>query len=157
MQQTIIQILMAMIGVIGFSIMFNIHGYKVFVIALGGAVCWIVYIVIFDFSNDKVVSYFFTTIIMAALSEVLARIIKTPVILLFVPIIVPLIPGSDLYYMMFHFILGDVADGRAFGYLLAKEAGAIGFGIIIVTTITQMLFLIRKYPDPVSPKDSENM
>ena len=144
MQQMIIQVLMAMIGVIGFSIMFNIHGYKVFIIAACGTVCWIVYIVLFRVSNDKVISYFFTTIIMAALSEVLARIIKTPVILLFVPIIVPLIPGSDLYYMMFHFILGDAADGRAFGYLLAKEAGAIGFGIIIVTTVTQTLFVIFK-------------
>ena len=144
MQQFMIQVLMAMVGVIGFSIMFNIHGYKVIIIAFGGAVCWIVYCIIFNFSADKMISCFFTTMMIAALSEVLARIIKTPVILLFVPMIVPLIPGSDLYYMMFHLILGETAQGRGFGYLLAKEAGAIAFGIIIVTTVTQMISLVYK-------------
>jgi uncharacterized membrane protein YjjB (DUF3815 family) len=144
MQQIIIQVFMAMLGVIGFSIMLNIHGYKVFIITVGGAVCWIAYIIIFNISNDKMISYFITTVIMAAISEVLARICKTPVILLLVPMIVPLIPGSDLYYMMFHLILGNAEDGRTFGYLLAKEAGAIGFGIIIVTTVTQIILVIHK-------------
>lgn len=144
MQQLMIQILMAMLGVIGFSIMFNIHGFKIFIITVGGAICWISYNIIFYISNDKMISCFITTVLIAALSELLSRIIKTPVILLFVPMIVPLIPGSDLYYMMFHFILGEKSNGSAYGYLLAKEAGAIAFGIIVVTTITQMLLVVHR-------------
>lgn len=148
MQQIIIQVITAFIGVIGFSIMFNIHGYKLFVNGLGGAVSWIAYCMMFSFCGNKIISCFVATVVIAVLTEILARVLKTPVILLLVPMIVPLIPGSDLYYMMTSMVLDDTISVSVFGFLLAGEAGAIAFGIIIVTTLTQItvrsLQLLRK-------------
>lgn len=145
MQQTIIQVIMAFIGVIGFSVMFNIHGYKILLIGLGGSITWIVYNIIFNISNDKVLSCFVVTVIIAALAEVLARIIKTPVILLLVPMLVPLIPGSDLYFMMSSIVLRETSSVGGYGFLLAGEAGAIAFGIIMVTTVTQITVRTMQY------------
>lgn len=145
MQQILIQVMMALIGVIGFSVMFNIHGYKIFLIGVGGSITWILYRIVFHSCNDKVISCFAVTIIIAVFAEVLARIIKTPVILLLVPMLVPLIPGSDLYYMMSSIVLRNTASVSGYGFLLAGEAGAIAFGIIIVTTVTQIIVRTIQY------------
>lgn len=144
MSQSIIQIITAFLGVIGFSIMFNIHGKKIFIIGLGGAFTLVSYMLIYKVCNDKVVSCFLTTVIIAGISEILARVLKTPVILLLVPMLVPLIPGSDLYYMMSSIVL-NTKTGSGYGFLLAGEAGAIAFGIILVTTVTQIIIRSIQY------------
>ena len=145
MQQMMIQIIMAFIGVVGFSIMFNIHGHKVIFIGIGGAICWVSYIIILGICGDKVISCFAVTVLIAMLAEIFARIFKTPVILLLVPMLVPLMPGSDLYYMMSAMVLGNTESGRSLALLLAGEAGAIAFGIIIVTTVTQITVRTLQY------------
>lgn len=145
MSQTIIQIITAFLGVIGFSIMFNIHGNKILVIGIGGAFTWIFYTLMYQFCSDKVISCFVTTVVIAGISEILARVLKTPVILLLVPMLVPLIPGSDLYYMMSYLVLNDAKVGGGYGILLAGEAGAIAFGIIMVTTVTQIIIRSLQY------------
>lgn len=74
-----------------------------------------------------------------ALSEILARIIKTPVILLLVPILIPEIPGADLYYTMYYLVQESYTE---FGSSLNKvmtEAGAIALGIILVSHIVRFL------------------
>lgn len=139
MQQIIIQVIMAIIGVIGFSIMFNVHGFKILINGIGGAATWIVYNLAYSICNDKILSCFVATVFIAVLVEILARILKTPVILLLVPMIVPLVPGSDLYYMMYSIVMKDAISVSTFSFLLAGEAGAIAFGIIIITTITQII------------------
>jgi len=145
MQQMMIQIIMAFIGVVGFSIMFNIHGHKVIFIGIGGAICWVSYTIILGICGDKIISCFAVTVLIAMLAEIFARIFKTPVILLLVPMLVPLMPGSDLYYMMSAMVLGNTESGRSLALLLAGEAGAIAFGIIIVTTVTQITVRTLQY------------
>lgn len=145
MKTILIQIIASFFGVIGFSIIYNIHGKKLYLIGLGGSICWAVYCILFWFLQDKVVSCLGATLVVAAFAELLARIIKTPVILLLVPMVLPLVPGSDLYYMMLHFVRNDTAAGGKIGYLLLGEAGAIVLGIIIVTSLTQTFLQTMKY------------
>ncbi len=138
MQTIFIQVLMAFLGVVGFSVMYNIHGYKIIITGLGGSLSWICYRIIFHFSEgNKILSCFTATLIIALLSEILARILKTPVILFLVPMLVPLVPGSDLYYMMSSLVLQNSSLVKSYAILLAGEAAAIAFGIIIITTLTQ--------------------
>lgn len=141
----IIQIIASFFGVIGFSIMFNIHGKKLFVIGFGGALCWGVYEIIYVFLQDKIIACLGATLVIAAFVELLSRLIKTPIILLLVPMILPLIPGSDLYYMMLNFVLQNTAEGGRIGYLLLGETGAIALGIILVTSLTQIIVKIGQF------------
>lgn len=49
---------------------------------------------------------FVSSLFITTLSEILARFLKTPVILLLVPILIPEIPGADLYYTMYYLVQG---------------------------------------------------
>ena len=71
-------------------------------------------------------------------SEVLARIIRAPVLLSLVPTLVPLIPGSDLYYTTSFLLRGQSAEFAQRGQSLLWQAGAIAFGIILVSCVTHI-------------------
>ncbi|MDD2971784.1 MAG: threonine/serine exporter family protein [Lachnospiraceae bacterium] len=139
MMTYVIQVLTGTIGSIGFSILFNIKGYKIAVGAVGGAVSWIVYLISFYRTDDVVTSMLISTMVVAALAETCARICKTPVVILLVPMLIPLIPGRDLYYTMQHLVFGRMDRAAFYLQLVLKEAGAIAFGIILLTFVTQFL------------------
>ena len=58
---------------------------------------------------------------------------------LLVPMLVPLIPGGDLYYTTLALVQGDTADFARYGTLFIEEAGAMAFGVILVACLVQTL------------------
>ena len=78
-------------------------------------------------------------------SEVLARIIHTPVLLLLVPMLVPLIPGGDLYRSMDALIRSDKETFLVRGTSAITAAGAIGLGIICTTALSHIVFSIVRH------------
>ena len=96
--EILLQIVMAMIGALGFGLLFHISGSRLITIMLGAAVNWGVYLLAMQWYDNRVTAFFVATLATAALDEVLARLLKAPVITLLVPMLVPLIPGGDLYY-----------------------------------------------------------
>lgn len=69
----------------------------------------------------------------AALSEVLARMLRTPVILLLVPMLIPEVPGEALYYTMYYLVQGYQEEFGTYSGLVLTEAGAIALGIILAS------------------------
>lgn len=142
MMQEVIQTLMAMLGAIGFSILFNVRRKKLVAAAIGSGISWIVYLVTYKLYEDKVFSLFCATIAMALLAEILARVMKAPVTILLVPMLIPLFPGSDLFYATSHLVQNNNMEGAAYLELVLKEAGAIAFGIILVTCVVQVVLKV---------------
>lgn len=140
--QVLIQTLMGTMGAVGFSVLFNVHGKKIVPSALGAAISWLVYMAVFYVYEDKVISLLGATITAAILSEMLARIIKAPVIILLVPMLIPMFPGSDLYYTTTNLVQGNTAEFAEYLSLVMREAGAIAFGIILVTCMVQVILKI---------------
>ncbi len=139
----VIQTFMGLLGSIGFAVLFGIYDRKLFVIAAGSAAGWAVYLVCKEGGCSLFVALFVSGLFITAFSEILARVIKTPVILLLVPILIPEIPGADLYYTMYYLVQGLYTE---FGNSLNKvmtEAGAIALGIILVSHAAQLLRNIR--------------
>ena len=143
MQAGIVQTLMGVIGSVGFSLLFGIRDRKLVWIALGSGLGWAVYLLCRAAGQSPFVGLLVASLGIAALSEVLARWVKAPVILLLVPMLIPEIPGGDLYYTMFRLL-----DGDTDGFVLAAkqvlgEAGAIALGIIVASYIAGLWNNIR--------------
>ena len=134
-----VQIVMAAVGALGFGLWFRISGMRLVTIFCGGAANWWFYLFALALYGDRVSAFFFAALAAAALAEVLARLLKTPVLTLLVPMLVPLVPGGDLYYTMLALVQGDMAAFAQYGSLALKEAGAISFGIILVACAVQTL------------------
>lgn len=138
----VIQTIMACLGSVGFGMVFNVRGRKLGLIAIGGGLGWAVYLWVMHMTGNVFTSVLLSTAVVTALSEVLARIIKTPIILLMVPMLIPLIPGGALYYTMSYFVHDDYPAFVASLQSLLTQAGAIAVGMIIMTSIMTNFFAI---------------
>lgn len=148
MGEAVLQVAMALIGAVGFGVLFRVPAGKLAAIAVGGAFNWVAYLAAFEWYDDRVAAFFAAALATAMLAEVFARMMKTPVITLLVPMLVPLVPGGDLYYTTLALVQGDVEAFARFGGLVLKEAGAISFGIILVAcavqTVLRAAALVRR-------------
>lgn len=131
-------ILMGLIGTLGFSLLFHVTGKKLIAIALGGAASTAIYLLILEMTDQKAVALLVSTAAIGVLAEVFARCFKAPVISFLVPMLVPLIPGSDLYYTTSFLIRGQSAAFAERVESLLWQAGAIAFGIILVSCVTHI-------------------
>ena len=143
MEFYIIQTMMGMIGSVGFAILFGILDQKLIGIALGGGAGWAVYLLCTANGHSMFAGLLVASLFVAAFSEILARVLKAPVILLLVPMLIPEIPGGDLYYAMYDLVQRNFADFGNSANKVLVEAGAIALGIILASYIAKFVRNIR--------------
>lgn len=139
MEFYIIQTMMGMIGSVGFAILFGIMDRKLIGIALGGGAGWAVYLLCTANGHSMFAGLLVASLFVAAFSEILARVLKAPVILLLVPMLIPEIPGGDLYYAMYDLVQRNFADFGNSANKVLVEAGAIALGIILASYIAKFV------------------
>ena len=140
-----IQILMGGLGTLGFNILFHIRGKKLLFATLGGVISWAVFLALEGWLPGESIRYFLSMTAISIYAEVFARIEKTPTTTFLVPCVIPLIPGSALYYTM-NYALNEQWDlfiQKAF-YTL-ELALSLALGIIAVTTATRLLTVLIRY------------
>jgi uncharacterized membrane protein YjjB (DUF3815 family) len=137
-------VFMAFFGSLGFAVMFHVRGYKLVLCGLGGSLTWGIYLWATHWSGNVIVGFFAATLLISLVSEGLARLVKTPVILFLVPMLVPLIPGSDLYQVTTHLIQNNMDLFGAGVALLLRKVGAMAFGIILMASFVQIYLQSRQ-------------
>ncbi|MDE6063834.1 MAG: threonine/serine exporter family protein, partial [Lachnospiraceae bacterium] len=95
--------------------------------------------------NDKIAALLGAALTVAVLAEILARVMKAPVIILLVPMLIPLIPGSDLYYMTTNLVLNNTVESAEYLNLVMREAGMIAFAVILVTCAVQVIMKVYRH------------
>ncbi len=130
----------ALIGCIGFSILFNIHGPGGLLCALGGVVTWVVFDLIVKFSADEMFAYFVGAVLASVYAEVMARLRKYPAISYLVVSLFPLIPGAGIYYTMYYAVHGNMEQFAAQGTHTAAIVGVIAVGVLLVSTMVRLSY-----------------
>ena len=128
----------SLIGCLGFSILFNIHGPGCFLCALGGILSWSAYLISVPVTGSVVISNLIGGITASVYSETMARIRKYPAISYLVVSIFPLIPGAGVYYTMSYAVQGNMDLFAEKGLETAAIAGAIALGILLISTAFRM-------------------
>ena len=128
------QCLFALIGCLGFSILFNIHGPGGLLCTLGGGLSWLVYCIAAELGYSDIVCYFWSALFASVYSETMARVRKYPAISYLVVSIFPLIPGAGVYYTMNYAVLGDMERFANQGMHTAAIAGIMAVGILLGST-----------------------
>lgn len=135
----IIQIVTGFTGSLGFGILFNVRGKRLIAAAIGGIISWAVYLLLGLFVPDEAFRYFIVSAVISAYCEIMARILKTPTTTLIMTSLVPLIPGSGLYYTMTTAFSGSYDGFLKCGLKTLSLAVALALGVIVVTVLTNAL------------------
>lgn len=144
MERSVIQTLMGCVGSVGFAVLFNVRGKKLWLITGASAMAWMAYVLCIQRGAGVFPGLLAATVIAALISEILARVVKAPVLMFLVPILIPLIPGGDLYRMMNCLVRGWREELAAAAGLVLAEAGAIALGIIISAAVMGILTGFRR-------------
>ena len=139
-----LQILMAGLGTLGFNILFHIRGKKLILATLGGVISWTVFLAVEPVFPDETLRYFLAAATITVYGEILARCMKTPTTTFLVPSIVPLIPGSSLYYTMNYALSRQWSDFLHRAFYTLQLAFALAAGIIAVTTVVRLVTLLLR-------------
>lgn len=132
------------IATLGFGIIFNIKGKKLFFAALGGAISWFFYSLSLEFKLSNISSLFISSLVFSTYCEIFARILKTPVTTLVICALIPLVPGGGMYYTMLEVITGDINKALELGINTIANAGTLALGVIFVSTITKLIVSHRR-------------
>lgn len=133
----IIQIAASLFGTLGFGLLFNIRGKKLCWTAIGGTLAWSLFLFLGLFLENEAIRYFIVSVCCTCYAEVMARLIKTPASTFSVTILIPLVPGSALYYTTTHALAnaGDLFVEKAV-YTLELSV-ALALGLVLVTAIAR--------------------
>lgn len=134
-----VQILMGGLGTLGFNLLFHIRGKKLVLATLGGVISWAVFLVLEPLLPGEAVRYFISAAVVTAYGEILARVEKTPTTTFLVPSIIPLIPGSALYYTMNYALNKQWSQFAGQAFYTVQLALALAVGIIAVTTAVRLV------------------
>ena len=107
-----------------------------------GAMGWLVYLLPDNWGN--VARFLTATVVVAVLSEIFARILKTPATIFLIIGIIPMVPGGGIYYTLEALINGDMPLFVQRGMETAASAGAIAVGCSLVSSVARIIALVRR-------------
>jgi len=122
-----ITILYALIGSLGFALFFNIAKRHIIPATLNGTIGWAAYVIMNNvFHGTVFINALVAGLLIAILAENFARIFKAPSSIYHIIGLIPLVPGSNLYYLA-EALLSENAT-RALEQLKALAWNMLGIG-----------------------------
>lgn len=128
-------LLLAFLGSLASGLTFNVRGYKLIFTGLSGLAGFLVYRLLFEYTTHPVAAIFIGAVAVGIYSESAARLLKAPSTVFSIPGILPLVPGIAAYETIQFLMDNDL--NQAIGKIIdtAIGAGAIAFGILLITAI----------------------
>lgn len=134
----IIQGISAFFATAAFAILFYLPKKYLIHAGMTGAFGWVIYLMVKDVNNDKVLANFIATLFVALISHVLARVYKTPVTMFLIPGVIPLVPGAGMYQIVQSIVDNALEQTSYYFFQTIQMAGAIALGIFIIDTVFRM-------------------
>ena len=134
----IFQVLSAVLAVYFFTMLLEIPKRYAVYCSLVGGVNWWVYLISMDIKHSAMTAAFFASLAVAFLSQVFARLLKTPVNVFLVAGILPTVPGAAVYRSVYYFIHNNSSMCTYHLLQTMQIAGAIAMAIFIIDSVFRM-------------------
>jgi uncharacterized membrane protein YjjB (DUF3815 family) len=139
----IVHLVTSFIASAAFGILFNAPKKSLLKCGFVGMAGWFVYIFLVNKEFDAVVASLVAAFVIAVISQIFARMYKTPIIIFSVAGIIPLVPGGLAYDAMRHFVVNDYNVAIQLAAKAFMISGAIAVGLVISEVLYQLLMKIK--------------
>ena len=130
----VILLVASTVGTLGIALLFGVEFKKLPWGLLASIISCAAYEITFYFGGGYFLSAFVAAGLVAAYSDFFAHVLKTPATVLIILGIVPLVPGSGLYYTMTHALSGNLDGFIERGAATLSLAAALSLGVVLVNT-----------------------
>lgn len=114
-----------------------------------GSISWLIYVIVYNQSNNMIAS-FVSSVIVALLSNISAKLFKAPVTIFFIPAFLPIVPGLGVYRTLYFYIINQHHKGYENLVYTLETSVMIAIAIVLVDslfrTLLKILHLTKKTP-----------
>jgi uncharacterized membrane protein YjjB (DUF3815 family) len=143
-----VQLVSCTAACVGFAYWFNVKGIQILYSGIGAFFTWLVYALLFNAGYSNFLATLVGSIFVAAYAQVMARVNKAPATIFQTVCVFPLVPGPNLYYMMYGIVMEmhEVARSEAVTLVVTCLGIALGFIVIEIINkyINRMIARLRK-------------
>lgn len=137
----------AMIGTLGFCLLFKIKRDKIIYGVIGGTISTVIYLICIQAGMDLFIQNFIPTVVATIYTEIIARVVKAPTTVFLFPAIIPLTPGGSLYYTMRAIVDGNMAEANTVGKQTMVIALGIALGVLLVSLVFSRFSYKKEQPN----------
>lgn len=131
----IIALVFVYFACLGFGFLFNLRGKLIFIAPIGSVISWGAFLLFDSFIDSVILCSLLSAMVCSVFCETIARVMKIPVTVFMITAILPLVPGSGIYYTMLACISKNYSDFAVKGIETIGIAGAIAVGMILISTV----------------------
>ncbi|MBP0727006.1 threonine/serine exporter family protein [Bacillus sp. RG28] len=133
------QIITSFIASGAFGMIFSVPKESLFKCGFVGMVGWISYFILTENGVDIVIATGIASFIVAVISQIFAKLYKTPIIIFTVSGIIPLVPGGMAFNAMKYFVENDYSKAMSIAAEAFMLSGAIAIGIVFSEVVNQII------------------
>lgn len=144
MTEFLIGIFTAAISTLGFSLLFRVDKKYLLWGVLGGALSWAIYLAVEMVLLNTFFSAIASAVVATVYSEMLAYVLHTPATVFLLPSLIPMVPGSSLYYTMSNLIMKDYAMAAEKGIQTIEVMLGVSGGVVAASLIFYAIRHIKR-------------
>ena len=135
---------LSVLSTLGCALVFHVPKKHLIFAALTGGCGWCTYSYFASVFESKIFGCFVAAIVVAFIGDILSRALKDASTLFIIPGIIPLVPGSGMYYTMLDVIHGNFAQAASTGTETILMSGAIATGLLVFGSILKAIITFPK-------------
>lgn len=135
---------LAFIATAGFAILFNIERKKAVVASFGGSLAWVVYETLNSLTGADLLSLFTASIAIGIYSEIMARKMRSPATIFYIPGFITLVPGAYVYYTMLEAAEQNYSGALDMFLITLLKSAAISLGLIVASAMVAVILNIKR-------------
>ena len=139
-----IQLVSCTIACIGFAFWFKIRGRQVWYSGVGAFFTWAIYEGVYLIKPSNFIATLLGAVFVGFFAFIMSRVNRAPSTIFLTASVFPLIPGPNLYYMMYGIISNDKAMAISETMVLFETCLAIAFGFLIVDVASRTIMRAMK-------------
>lgn len=129
------------LGVIGYSIFFNVPKKSIAPLAFISAFSYGVYLFVGSVLNKEYLALILAIMVLGLWAGYFARKLKLPTTVFFMAGIIPYVPGESLYMTMYNFVFKNYDQALSYFVNAAIVAGILSIGIYLTSALSDVLKL----------------
>ena len=139
LQEFFLPCLWAFWASVAFGLVYNIHGGGILICGLGGALGWLVYLLMQQLPTGNILAAFIAAAAIAVFSECMARLRRCPVTGYLQVALLPLVPGSGIYYAMRYCVAGENELFLSTLFNTFGMAASLAVGAMLASTLVRIV------------------
>ena len=127
-------------GTLGFAFVLNLPRRTILPASLTGMLGFLIYVLLNRYAGQSLIfSYFFATVAVTIVCEMLARLLRLPSTIFLLSSLVPLVPGYNFYCAMLALVEDNGSQAAASGMEAIQIVAAIAVGAAVTSVCFRAL------------------